>query len=335
MVRSERMDYMQSIHEKLCSINIKRQEINPEVLSSVYKFAAEHKPRRPFLAYIRHFAWAGAAVVAIAAAIVVLSLPQTRKDLTFANIGYYTIDINPSISVQTDGSKNVMSAEGLNDDGKKLLNTVDCDGRPINEALQIILDAARQMGYLDGKNVVIGYFGSGGSGVSMETVSELAGSGKAVLLTGTKKQYEDFIAGGLQPGLELLELEGAKLGLEEGSPYSDIIAALIESSLPATDKPSATPLPSSSPTPQPTKEPASEPTEKPTAYSTRGQDSHRGAHKEACGDQNSVTVARTHHRRRLSAVVHLRQCDRQRHKTKLVKDTKQRFQRVQGRGVQN
>ena len=126
--------------------------------------------------------------------------------------------------------------------------------------MEMVLQAAQDAGYLDGKNVVIGYFGDGSSGISMEKVNEYAGLGKAVLLMGTRSQYEDFMSEGLSPGLELLTLEGEKLGLEEGSPFPDIVAALIEASNPATEKPSATPKPSPTLTPEPTEKPSEEPT---------------------------------------------------------------------------
>lgn len=251
---------MLNIHEQLSQIKIKNKKITPEALRKVYKYAAENKPKRALSFKVKRFAWVGAVATAMVIALVLFVLPQTSRDFTLANIGYYTIDINPSVSVKTDASKNVIGIEALNEDGEKLLDSIDCDGKPINEALQIILDAARQMGYLEGRNVVIGYFGSGNSGVSMDKVEELAGLGKAVLLVGTKNQYEGFVKDGLQPGLELLELEGEKLGLKDDSPFSDIVAALIKSSQPATEKPSAIPVPSPSFTPEITEEPTEEPT---------------------------------------------------------------------------
>ena len=142
---------MSNIHEQLSQINIKPQSVSPEVLKNVYKIAAAHQPKKaPAISFRRAAMILATAAVAVIA-IVALAMPRASRDLTLAGISYYTVDINPSITIKTDASKNVIGIEGLNDDGQELIAQVECDGKPINDALEKVLKAARQMGYLDGK----------------------------------------------------------------------------------------------------------------------------------------------------------------------------------------
>ncbi len=262
---------MQSIHEQLSEIKIKNQRVNPQLVKNVVNCAESIAPRRAIPLRVRRLSLAFAAAFAIVLTIALTSFPKATRDLTFANMNYYTIDINPSISVQTDADGKVIKTEGLNEDGQKLLESLDCNQKPIDEAIALILIAAKENGYLDGNNVVVGYFGEGSSQITQEKIEEYTGKGKTVLLAGTKDQYNDFVENGLKPGIELLTIEGEKLGLEEGS-FSDIIAAIVLANVPeltATSTPKITAEPTfEDPSFTPAKEPSSEKTPSPSPEKT-------------------------------------------------------------------
>ncbi len=59
-----------------------------------------------------------------------------------------TLDFNPSIELAVSETHKVLSAAGLNDDGKKLIDRVDVVGQPLTTALTAISKQAEREGYI-------------------------------------------------------------------------------------------------------------------------------------------------------------------------------------------
>lgn len=70
---------------------------------------------------------------------------------------YIGVDINPSIELVANRYSRIISAEGLNNDGKKLLELNSYKNKSIEEGIRNILKSAEEKGYLkaDDKNAVM------------------------------------------------------------------------------------------------------------------------------------------------------------------------------------
>ncbi|MCK5129584.1 MAG: hypothetical protein KAQ68_07020 [Clostridiales bacterium] len=268
---------MLDIDKQLKQIHIKSQPISNDVMKNVILAAASKKKSKARNPYTRKLVWALPAVALVVAAMILIAMPNAVKDLTISEMNYYTVDINPGISIQVDDKDVVIETTAINDDGKQLLKTIDLGGLYIDDAIEKILRAAKEMGYLNDGHVVVGYFGSGKHGISMDKVEELAGKAKTIFLMGTREQYEDFVEEGLHPGLELLYIKGEELGITDGQDASEIVAAIIKLKLEIVDPtdeltpdktpeftPEKTPKESSETTPDKTPEPTPDKTNKPT-----------------------------------------------------------------------
>lgn len=90
----------------------------------------------------------------IAAAILILLIPILYLKQAYATVAYVNVDINPSIEMGINKYNKVNDVYGLNEDGKKLLQKVDINGADIHDALDSIINAARESGYIseDGEN---------------------------------------------------------------------------------------------------------------------------------------------------------------------------------------
>ena len=62
------------------------------------------------------------------------------------------IDVNPSVKLTLDAQKTVLDAEGINDDGKKLLENTALSGQPVERALGFVLIKTVDDNYLTKEN---------------------------------------------------------------------------------------------------------------------------------------------------------------------------------------
>ena len=60
-----------------------------------------------------------------------------------------TVDINPSISLDVNSDGNVVSAEGLNEDGIEILKKLKLRRKSVEDAIEMILEASDSAGYDD------------------------------------------------------------------------------------------------------------------------------------------------------------------------------------------
>ena len=66
-----------------------------------------------------------------------------------AAIRVVTVDINPSVQLSVDADNKVLEAKALNADAEALLATLNLEGLPAPEAVQLIVGAAVVLGYID------------------------------------------------------------------------------------------------------------------------------------------------------------------------------------------
>ncbi len=89
-------------------------------------------------------------------AIFILLATTTTVFACNSAVNYVSIDINPSIEIGVNMFDNVVSVEGTNLDGQNLVDGLDVDNMPVEEAVDVIMEEAADQGYIaeDGSTVV-------------------------------------------------------------------------------------------------------------------------------------------------------------------------------------
>lgn len=116
----------------------------------------------------------------------------TNRNSRGAGNSVIMLDVNPSISLTVNKKEKIVNAEGLNEDGKAVLNGMDLDGVDMNVAVNAVVGSMMQKGYLsDLQNAIL---------VSVEN-SDTAKSAEL------QKRISDMIGNALQN----VKLDGAVL----------------------------------------------------------------------------------------------------------------------------
>jgi hypothetical protein len=179
----------------------------------------------------RVFKWTAgftAAAAVVLALLLVLSPVPTAKAA-----GYYTIDINPSITLRVDSDNNVLLASAGNNDAAALLDGLALLGLPVGDALESIVRAAAQAGYFyERRHVLVAHFGDT-PGLSeqqaKDIVSGVAGEAVSVmLLQSTKDEFENAEKDHKNAGVELLKRNARGLGIDETMDMDSMISAIQE-----------------------------------------------------------------------------------------------------------
>ncbi len=161
-------------------------------------------------------AWGLASAVAVFAVFIILfTLPQAED-----KVSYYTVDINPSISMQVNASQMVLEVSAENDDAVMLLKNVKLEGLPFDKALSECVKVADEQGYLkDEGHVLVAHFGDTESLTQKEIENVVSGATErkvtALLLQSTKAEFEQVKNKNGQPGIELLKKQAADEGIKE------------------------------------------------------------------------------------------------------------------------
>ena len=95
-----------------------------------------------------------------------------------------SLDVNPSIELNVDKDENVLSAKGLNADGKTVLGDMQLKGSKLNVAVNAIIGSMLQNGYLDDMANSILLSVSGVDGYNAETL-------RSKLASDVNKQLKD------------------------------------------------------------------------------------------------------------------------------------------------
>lgn len=164
---------------------------------------------------LRTLRWATvpAAAAILAAILLLVVLPGIQPT------SYFTIDINPSIGIETDASGVILSVKAQNGDAEDLLAELDLTGLPFVDALQRIVQAAEEQGYLkDNGHVLVAHFGVSAP-VSEEEIETAVLSSthrqvNVLLLESDKSDYQDADAQHQSAGVSLLMKNARSLGLE-------------------------------------------------------------------------------------------------------------------------
>ncbi len=155
------------------------------------------------------------AMAVFAAFMIIFSLPPAAD-----GVSYYTVDINPSVSVKVNASKTVLEVSAENDDAVLVLKTVKLEGLALKEALSEFIKAADDQGYLkDQGHVLVAHFGEAASLTQQEIDDVVSGATErevtALLLQSTTNEYEQNKTQHGQPGIELLKKKAAEQGIKE------------------------------------------------------------------------------------------------------------------------
>ncbi|WP_461569882.1 anti-sigma factor domain-containing protein [Thermincola ferriacetica] len=113
----------------------------PEIGEEIFLKTNTYRP------FVTKFSW-----IAAAAAILVLALMSPFAAMVNQPpekaVAWITVDINPSLELTISNRERIISAIGLNNDGRKLLKRVDIIGMKPEEALIALTDEATNMGYI-------------------------------------------------------------------------------------------------------------------------------------------------------------------------------------------
>jgi len=160
--------------------------------------------------------WVLTSAMALAAAFIILfSLPAPLDDVC-----YYTVDINPSVSMKVNASQIVLEVSAENDDAVMLLNSLKLEGLSLQKALSAFVKAADEQGYIKDKgHVLVACFGDEAGLTQQEIENVVSGATRrevtALMLKSTKAEFEKAKAQHTKPGMELLKKQAASLSIKE------------------------------------------------------------------------------------------------------------------------
>lgn len=95
---------------------------------------------------LKHLYWVAAAVII---ALFLLPLRLINNPQTFA---YFSIDINPSIEISVDSSYKVIKVFPKNQQGKEIVKELNLTNKEIEDAIMLIVDKSKLLGYFDLEN---------------------------------------------------------------------------------------------------------------------------------------------------------------------------------------
>ena len=204
-----------------------------------------------------------AAVCAAAAAVILFAALMLSPIQTAQAAGYYTVDINPSVTLSVDENDVVLWAAAVNEDATALLENTKLVGLLIDDALDALVRAAAEDGWLaDSGHVLVAHFGDT-PGISEQQANDIVSSAaghsvNVLVLQSTKEDYEVAEKQHKNAGLELLKKNAQSLGIDDSMDVDDVISAIGKKqnqqnsnsqgshkpdTAKATEKPSPTPKP--------------------------------------------------------------------------------------------
>ncbi len=95
---------------------------------------------------LRGFAAIAAVFVLVIAGIFAAKQLRAASDTLAAVV---SLDVNPSIELNVDRDEKVLSAKGLNDDGRRVLGDMELEGSSLNIAVNAVIGSMLKNGYLD------------------------------------------------------------------------------------------------------------------------------------------------------------------------------------------
>lgn len=207
---------MYNIDKALNEIDITQQHPSERLRERTRLLVSEEvRKKKDFRKQGKPFWLLPVAAVVLAAFLILFTLPLSAEE-----VSYYTVDINPSISIQVNAQEIVMSLSAENEDAETLLQGMKLTGLTFEEALKAIVEAADEQGYLKDKgHVLVAHFGDTAGLTEQQIESAVSGSTqrevKTLMLQSSKETYVQAKAHHLKPGIELLKKQAADMGIEE------------------------------------------------------------------------------------------------------------------------
>lgn len=158
---------------------------------------------------LRSFAAIAAVLVLIVAGVFAMKTFGGSSADTLAAV--VSLDVNPSIELNVDKDENVLSAKGLNADGKTVLGDMQLKGSKLDVAVNAIIGSMLQNGYLDDMANSILLSVSGVDGYNAETL-------RSKLASDVNKQLKDCavlsqdVSGADSETVKLAEKYGISVG---------------------------------------------------------------------------------------------------------------------------
>ncbi len=218
---------MFDIDNALKKIRFEKRPAGDALRQNVLRMAYEQTQKKSQAAtparMFPRFALLCTAALLVCAALIALWVPTQQT------VSYYTIDINPSISIQTDSNDQVLFVTAENDDAAELLEGLTFPGFSFEDTLRAIVRSAAKQGYLQQNScVLVAHFGDT-PGMAPErieaAVNESAGiTAKVLVLESTKKEYEKAKRQRAKPGIALLYEKAMEMGIS-----GQDVAGLIDS----------------------------------------------------------------------------------------------------------
>ncbi len=116
-------------------------------------------------------------------------------------VQYIGIDINPSLELVLNRFDRIIEMKPLNEDGKRLLETVDIQLKKYDQGIDAVIESAKEMGYLADETDMLISISSSDSNRRQKTQAQLeAKITKAEVLTFDEQEHDMTISEGVSPG---------------------------------------------------------------------------------------------------------------------------------------
>ena len=168
-----------------------------------------------------------AAVVALAVFLIFAVIPDASP------AGYYTIDINPSISIAVDQNDNVLEVSAENSDAHRLLEGTLLRDISFEQALEQIVNLAAAQGYFEqDAHLLVAHFGET-PGISTEKVKQAVSQStehpvQVLVLQSTKTEYQNAKRQNKKAGVEMLKQKARDMHLDDDNEVGAIIDSMVD-----------------------------------------------------------------------------------------------------------
>lgn len=163
-------------------------------------------------------------IVSIASAVAVVCFGCVGAYAYYTPAGYVSLDINPSIEYVVNTFDKVIDVNGVNQDGEKIVENIDVQGKEIDDAIDQTIDQLIETGYIANENSELVISANYGDNKDSEDLAQkLEDSAQAKLSEeGKKANIETFAIGKARVD------EAKKLGVTPGK--LNLVEKLKESS---------------------------------------------------------------------------------------------------------
>lgn len=178
------------------------------------KLRGQTRVAAPRKVHALHIAAIPAAAAVLVAILLLILLPDVQTT------SYYTIDINPSISIEADANGVIISAKAQNGDAEALLADLNLTGMPFIDALRQVVQTAEEQGYLkDNGHVLVAHFGISTQVTEQEIETAVLSSThkqvNVLLLESDTNEYREAEKQHQSAGISLLMKNAQRLGIDE------------------------------------------------------------------------------------------------------------------------